>query len=80
MHWRVLDRSSKVFHSLMILLNRTTGRVASTCEAIEAYVDLRSRRVMAFPQDVADNIDRLIEKQAGLDWELPLSEKLEIRR
>lgn len=79
-HLRIFERSAKVFHGMLILANRTTGKVASTCEILDAFIDLRARRVATMPVDLADNLDRLIAKQADTDWALPLSEKIEVRR
>ncbi|MBM9465551.1 thioesterase family protein [Aeromicrobium sp. YIM 150415] len=79
-HWRLLDRSDKIIHGMTILADRTTGKVASTSEFIEAFVDLNTRRVAPMPQDLADLLDKLLATHRELPWELPLSEPLAVRR
>ncbi|OUZ11656.1 hypothetical protein BHE97_03855 [Aeromicrobium sp. PE09-221] len=79
-HWRVLDRSDKIIHGMTILADRTTGKVASTSEFIEAFVDLTTRRITPMPQDLARRLDELLDAHRRIPWELPLSEPLAARR
>ncbi len=78
-HLRLLDRSDKIIHAMTILANRTTGRVASTIEFIEAHVDLTARRVTLMGEDLASALDDLIDRHRGLTWDLPLSQPLGVR-
>lgn len=75
-HLRILGRGSKTIHAVTILVNRTTGEIASTLEFVEAYVDLTTRRATAIAPDVAERIDTLLAEHTELDWSVPLSHQL----
>ncbi|MGH1565742.1 thioesterase family protein [Mumia sp. DW29H23] len=72
-HLRMLGRSDKAMHAMTILLDRSTGKVASTLEYVEVYVDLTTRRATAMPEELTKPLDALLEEHADLDWDLPRS-------
>ena len=69
---RVLGRSRRRFHGLFLVLNDSTGRLAATLEYVTAGIDMKNRRMAAFPPDLAQGLDRLIEKHEALSWAPPL--------
>ncbi|WP_313406180.1 thioesterase family protein [Aeromicrobium sp.] len=75
-HLRVLGRGTKTIHAVTILVNRSTGEIASTLEFVEAYVDLTTRRATAIAPEVAERIDALLAEHVELDWSVPLSHRL----
>lgn len=79
-HLRHLGRGPKTIHSVTILVNRTTGRIASTLEFVEAYVDLTTRRSTAIPGELAARIDDGVARHTALDWSVPLSHQLGVSR
>ena len=69
---RVLGRSDKCFHGMYFIVNETSSRLAATLEYISASVDLRSRRITTFPEELAIGLDVLLEKHQGLNWKAPV--------
>lgn len=78
-HVRLLDRSPKIIHGMLILFNRTTGEVATTNEFIDGYVDLEARKIIEMPSELAEMFDGLLAEHRALDWHLPLSGGLGVR-
>lgn len=79
-HVRLVDRSPTALHSLQFLVNRSTGEVANTHEALSLSVDLATRSVAALPGTVADLLDAQLAHDRALPWEAPLSGAIAIRR
>ena len=79
-HLRLLDRSDKIIHAVTVLADRTTGRVASTIEFVEANVDLTVRRITPMSEDLAAALDGLLDRHRELTWDLPRSDSLGIWR
>ena len=77
---RLLGRGDKVFHGISVIVNHSTGRVASTLELLEAHVDLVARRTTPFPADLAQRIDAEVAAHRALPWQLPLSGAMGVRR
>jgi acyl-CoA thioester hydrolase len=57
---------------MYFIVNETSGRLAATLEYITASVDLRTRRIAAFPEELAAGLDALLEKHRGLGWAAPV--------
>lgn len=68
---RLLQRSAKLMHYMLFLVNDTRGNVASTFECIHAHADLRLRRTAPFPPQVTAKIDALIAEHSQLSWPAP---------
>lgn len=79
-HVRWLDRGDKVFHGISVVVNHSTGRVANTLEVVEGHVDLGSRRLAPFPDDLAERIDAEVARHRALTWQLPLAGAMGVRR
>jgi acyl-CoA thioester hydrolase len=76
---RILDRSDKAIHTLALLVNDTTGKLACTLELLVIHVDMTTRRPVAFAADIAAAIDR--EIAAGVaEWDAPTCGAMGIRR
>ena len=69
---RVLGRSDKCFHGMYFIVNETRSRLAATLEYITAGVDMRTRRIAPFPEELASGLDVLLEKHQGLSWKAPV--------
>jgi acyl-CoA thioester hydrolase len=69
---RILGRSDKRFHGMYLIVNETRNRLAATVEYITAGVDMRTRRIAPFPEELASGLDVLIEKHQGLSWKTPV--------
>lgn len=71
-HVRVIGRTEKALHSLQFLVNRTRGEVANSHEAVALCVDLATRRLTTFTDELASRIDAQLEQDRALEWEPPL--------
>jgi acyl-CoA thioester hydrolase len=69
---RLVDCSAKRFHYLMFLVNETRGNLSSIFECVNAFIDLKSRRMAAFPAEIAANIQAGVSGGAALDWPPPV--------
>ncbi len=67
-HSRLLQRTEKRFHGVFYILNVSRDCLASALEYVTSGADLEARRTAAFPQDVAQRLDSLIEKDQALPW------------
>lgn len=72
-HSRVLGRSEKKLHHMHFMVNETRQNLAATLEALNIHADLTQRRSAPFPEDIAENIDCLLEQHNLLDWEAPVA-------
>ncbi len=75
---RVLGRSDNRIHFIFFMVNETTGRLASTLEALGAHVDLTRRRMAPFPPTIAAHIDAALTAHESLGWEAPLCGAIQI--
>lgn len=69
---RFLGRSSKRFHLLNFMHNRTTDRLAATFEVVGAHIDMRVRRMADMPESISDQLDRIVHAHRQLDWAPPV--------
>jgi acyl-CoA thioester hydrolase len=69
---RVLGYSAKRVHTMMLMLNEDTGRLASTLEEVGSHADLILRRTSPFPPQIAERIGRLYQAHEQLDWRAPV--------
>lgn len=70
-HLRLVDRSEKLLHGMAFLLDRTRRRVANTLEFVIGNVDLETRRLTPFTETAASAVDRELDAQLHLDWQVP---------
>jgi acyl-CoA thioester hydrolase len=70
---RLVARSVKRLHYLMFLVNETKGNLAAIFECMNAFLDLRVRKIAPFPPEVLANIDAWLERDTKRDWPPPVS-------
>lgn len=78
-HSRMVDRSEKVLHGMLFLLDLTEHRLSNTLEFVTAHVSLDTRRAVPFPPDVDAALDRAVKEAQKLPWPAPLSGAMGIR-
>jgi acyl-CoA thioester hydrolase len=69
---RLVDCSAKRFHYLMFMVNETTGKLAAIFECVNAFADLRARKTIPFPPEIAGSIREWVAKDSRLDWPAPV--------
>jgi acyl-CoA thioester hydrolase len=79
-HTVLVDRSAKAAHMLSFILDRTNQRLSCLLEIMLINVDMDSRRPTEFPPDVAVAMDDAVAVTSYLDWPLPLSGSMAIRK
>lgn len=77
-HTRILERSDKIIHTIVFVLDRTREALAATCETVLIHIDLGTRRPVSFPDDIAKGLDTLIDDHA-VAWPAPLSGSMGVR-
>ena len=70
-HWRFIARTAKRFHGVMLIVNRTRGRLASVFEYVSTGADLAARRTAPLPAAFAAKLDELIAAGTALEWPAP---------
>jgi acyl-CoA thioester hydrolase len=79
-HVRVLERSERSVHLMAFLVDRTNEQLSNTLEVLAVHVDLRTRRSVAMPTDIAEGFDRHIADSQALPWVAPVCGVMGIRR
>ncbi|WP_327151872.1 thioesterase family protein [Nocardia sp. NBC_01329] len=77
---RILERSTKAVHMMMFLADTARGRLANTLEILLVHVDLRHRRAVELPADIAAALDEHIGCSRALPWSVPVCGAIRIRR
>ncbi len=77
-HARIVERSDKIVHAMAFLVDDTTERLASTLEVTATHVDLTTRRVVPFADDVAAAVDRELSR-TDVGWPAPVCGAMGIR-
>lgn len=73
MRARILGRKDKLLHNKYWMLNETKGKIAATSEVLVGHADLEARRLIAFPEDVAKNLDAKILESDAVGWDPDIS-------
>ena len=71
-HSRLVNRSTKRFHGVMFVVNRTRGQLASVFEYVSSGADLEARRTAPLPPEFAAELDRQIAADSALSWPAPV--------
>lgn len=79
-YFRALERSDKVVHAMVFLVNDTQRRLAYTLELIAPHVDLRGRRTAPMPVDLAQAWDAELAAVAHVPWDAPVCGVMGVRR
>jgi len=69
---RLLGRSGKCFHGMYFIVNETRDRLAATLEYITACVDMKTRRIAPFTEELAGDLDSLLDQHGRLTWATPV--------
>jgi acyl-CoA thioester hydrolase len=69
---RLVGCSAKRFHYVMFMVNESRGKLSSIFECVNAFADLKVRRMAAFPREVAAKIEAEVRAGAALDWSPPI--------
>ncbi|MEH0554021.1 thioesterase family protein [Streptomyces sp. B21-101] len=75
-----IDRSERVGHVLVFILNRTTRMLSSVLELVVINMDLNSRSSVPFPPDIAAEIDQRVAATRAIPWPIPTSGAMGVRR
>jgi acyl-CoA thioester hydrolase len=78
-HVRLLDRSDKVLHSVVFMLDQSSRRVACTAEMVAICMDLERRETSRFPVHVGAALDADLSRHAALGWVVPAGGQLGVR-
>ena len=70
---RLVERSARMIHYLMFMVNESTNKVAAHFECVNALVDLRARKMTPYPADISLRVDALLAEHSQLDWPPPIS-------
>ncbi len=69
---RILSMHQKRFQGMYFILNDTRDQLACTIEYITAGVDLQTRRTIAFPDDLYQGMQNVMQRHQALDWPAPV--------
>lgn len=69
---RMVARSAKRIHYLMLMVNETRGSLSAIFECVNTFVDLTTRRTTPYPPDIAERMDELIAAHQALTWDAPV--------
>ena len=78
MRIRMLGRTEKRFHFMNFMINETTGKLSAILEVLGTHADLKLRKAVAMPQDIAQKFDTKIKTDQQLDWDPPVSGAIDI--
>jgi acyl-CoA thioester hydrolase len=78
-HLRIIERSEKVLHLMVFLVDHTRESLACTLEAVLLHVDLDTRRTTPLPDDAAAGFDRVISASRALPWLSPVCGVMGVR-
>lgn len=79
-YYTFVDRSDKVFHGMAFLLNDDTHKLVYSLEVVAPHVDMTTRRVVPFGDDLAAIVDAEIGRTAHREFKLPVCGTMGIRR
>lgn len=70
-HFRYVAQSTKRFHGVMFIVNRTRNSLAAALEFVTTGAQLDERRTIALPGPVSRMLQQQIAEHARLDWAPP---------
>lgn len=79
-YFTFVGRSDKVMHAMALLVDDDTEKLVYSLEVVTPHVDLTTRRVVPFEDDLAAAIDADLARTSGRSFDLPLSGTMGIRR
>jgi acyl-CoA thioester hydrolase len=69
---RMVAHSAKLVHYLMFMINEKHGKLAALFECVNAFVDLRTRKVALYPPEIVKKIEAVTVDHNRLDWPPPV--------
>ena len=69
---RLVGCSAKRFHYLMFMVNETRAKLAAIFECINTFADLRARKTIPFPPEIAGRIGDWVATDSRRDWPAPV--------
>lgn len=79
-YYTFVDRSDKVFHGMAFLVNDATRKLVYSLEVVAPHVDMTTRRVVPFADDLAATVDAEMERTAHREFTLPTCGAMGVRR
>lgn len=79
-YFTFVDRSDKVFHAMAFLVDDDTRTVVYSLEVVIPHVDMTTRRVVPFAEDLAAAVDAEMATTAHRTFELPVCGAIGVRR
>lgn len=77
---QVLAFDDKRIHQLQYLFSSDSGKLAATCEWLHLHVDLNTRRVTPWPDDLLANIARHPCTHTGMAWPAAAGRQIRVSR
>jgi acyl-CoA thioester hydrolase len=71
-YMRMVAHSQKLIHYLMFMVNEQNGKLAAQFECVNAFVDLRVRKIAPYPSEVLEKIEQLTAEHQRLEWPAPV--------
>ncbi|SNR80970.1 thioesterase family protein [Blastococcus mobilis] len=65
-HPQLLARSDRAAHAMVYLVDATNDRLANTLEVVLVHVDMRTRRSVPFPDEVAESLDAMVLRDVAV--------------
>jgi acyl-CoA thioester hydrolase len=75
---RLVGQSPKRLHYLMFLVNETSQKLSSIFECMNAFADLKLRKTVPFPEEIAVRIREQLASDSRLDWPPPVSGSMQV--
>ncbi len=79
-HPQLLERSAKVAHAMVYLVDDTHDRLSCLMEISFVHVSMDDRRAVPVAADVAEALDAEIASVTGLGWAAPVTGVMGVRR
>lgn len=79
-HLRVVDLDSRMLHLVTYLVNHSRREAAGSLEALNAHVDLTSRRLIPFPDRQRAALEEMLRHDQAMPWSPGLCGVVKIRR
>nr|WP_089248347.1 thioesterase family protein [Rhodococcus kyotonensis] len=79
-YFTFVERSDKVFHAMAFLVDDDTKQLVYSLEVAAPHVDMTTRRVVPFADDLAATVDAEIASTAHRTFDLPVSGAIGVRR
>lgn len=72
LHGRFLARNKTRMHGMQFIVNSESNELTCMIEYVATSANLLERRMNAFPDDVANRLDALIDSDQNFTWPAPV--------